>query len=299
MNNSVGFHGVEGVKYCPRVNGQKGTTMIDVPFAQSIALNTVLSNTDRHADNRLVLQIPSDDGYEGTFGASARNDDLEKALGYMNETATGLLKTNVPYYSRGDFFYTFKAEFENAPAQVYKVWLLNVQCGKTAENASTDTNSITFGAYEYPLRVYGDDAVTSSGEAYLDSNGFRRVVTMMVSRPGDDGYDTFGNQVPSPVMAAVPTLTKATITGTAKVGETLSVTLTYSSDSPVPNLAYQWKSASTASGNFAKINGATGAIFTPSTSLVGKFIKVTVTASGQATGEATSEATTAVAAATA
>ena len=298
MGNSVGFHGVEGVKYCPRVNGKKGTTIIDVPYAQNITLNTVLSNTDRHADNRLVLQIPSDDGYEGSFGASARNDDLEKAIGYLNETAAGLVKTNVPYYIRGDFFYTFKAEFEGASAQVFKVWLLNVQCGKTAENASTDTNSITFGAYEYPLRVYGDTAVTPSGEIYVDGNGFRRVVTMMISRPGDEGYDTFGDQVPEPVMAEIPTLTSAAITGTAKVGETLSVTLAYSSGSPSPNLAYQWKAASSASGTFTKIAGATGAIFTPSSSQAGKYIKVTVTASGEASGEVTSEATEAVAAAT-
>lgn len=299
MNQSVGFHGVEGVKYCPRVNGQKGTTMVDVPYAQSIALSTVLNNTDRYADNRLVLQIPSDDGYDGTFGASARNDDLEKALGYLNETAAGLVKTNIPYYSRGDFFYTFKAEFENAPAQVYKVWLLNVQCGKTAENANTDTNSINFGAYEYPIRVYGDNAVTSDGDPYLDENGFKRVVTMIVSRPGDSGYDTFENEVPDPIMSEVATLNSATITGTPKVGETLSVNLTYSSGNPSPNLAYQWKAASSSSGSYSAIKGATGAIFTPNSSQAGKYIKVTVTASGEATGEVTSEATEAVAAATA
>ncbi len=298
MNHSVGFHGVEGVKYCPRQNGQKGTTMIDVPYAQNIALSAVLNNTDRYADNRLVLQIPSDDGYEGTFGASARNNDLEKALGYLNETAIGLLKTNIPYYSRGDFFYKFKAEFEGAPAQVYKVWLLNVQCGKTAENSDTDTNSITFGAFEYPIRVYGDDAVTSEDEPYLDENGFKRVVTMIVSRPGDSGYETFEDTVPEPVISEVATLSAAAITGTAKVGETLKVNLTYSSGNPTPNLAYQWKSASSSSGSYSPINGATGAIFTPNSSQAGKYIKVTVTASGAATGEVTSEATEAVAAAT-
>ena len=141
----------------------------------------------------------------------------------------GLIKTNIPYYSRGDFFYKFKAEFEGAPAQVYKVWLLNVQCGKTAENSDTDTNSITFGPYEYPIRVYGDNAVTSEDEPYLDENGFKRVVTTSLF-PGlaTAGMILFEDTVPDPVISDVVTLSAAAITGTAKVGETLNVSLTYS-----------------------------------------------------------------------
>lgn len=84
-----------------------------------------------------------------------------------------------------------------------------------------------------------------------------------------------------------------TIAGTAQVGQVLTA-------NAVPSYAtvtYKWKSASTATGAYSDISGATGKTYTPVTGDVGKFIKVEVTGSGTNTGTVLSKATAAVVAA--
>ena len=99
------------------------------------------------------------------------------------------------------------------------------------------------------------------------------------------------------VIGSVPTLESVTINGTAQVGQPLSVTATYSSGNPTPNLAYQWKRADTSGGSYTDIDGAVYGTYTPVAEDQGKFLKVNVTASGSATGTKLSAATAAVAAA--
>ena len=99
------------------------------------------------------------------------------------------------------------------------------------------------------------------------------------------------------VIGSVPTLESVTISGTAKVGQPLSVTATYSSGNPTPNLAYQWKRADTSGGSYTDIDGAVYGTYTPVAEDQGKFLKVNVTATGSATGTKLSTATAAVAAA--
>lgn len=98
-------------------------------------------------------------------------------------------------------------------------------------------------------------------------------------------------------VGTVPTLSGVTISGTAKVGQTLTAATTYSSGTPSPVLTYQWRSASKADGAYRRIDGATGATYVLTENELGKYIKVEVTANGAATGTASSTATAAVAAA--
>lgn len=95
------------------------------------------------------------------------------------------------------------------------------------------------------------------------------------------------------VIGEVPTLTGATLSA-PKAGTPTTVTLTYSSGNPTPTLSYQWKIASSASGNYADIDGATYATYTPEAGDVGKFLKCEVTAAGSATGTKLSAASAAV-----
>jgi hypothetical protein len=74
-----------------------------------------------------------------------------------------------------------------------------------------------------------------------------------------------------PLIAGVPT---PTITGTVKVGNTLTAVPGTLSGATVKS--YQWQSASTASGTYADISNATAKTYVLTATDVGKFLKVTV-----------------------
>ena len=57
--------------------------------------------------------------------------------------------------------------------------------------------------YAYPITVYGDKIMNSTGTGtYRDANGNELVATKVISLPGDEGYDAFGDAVPVVKMAS-------------------------------------------------------------------------------------------------
>ena len=87
-------------------------------------------------------------------------------------------------------------------------------------------------------------------------------------------------------------VSSASISGTAKVGETL----TASTNEGATNVAYQWKECDTVDGSYTNIDGATTSTYVPTAEQVGKFIEVTI--SGDNNSSETSDPTEAVADAT-
>lgn len=85
------------------------------------------------------------------------------------------------------------------------------------------------------------------------------------------------------------------ISGTASYAETLTATNGTWSNTPT-SYAYQWSRASTSSGTYANISGATGSTYNLVAADVNQFLKVTVTASNTGGSSAsTSSATLAIA----
>jgi hypothetical protein len=87
---------------------------------------------------------------------------------------------------------------------------------------------------------------------------------------------------------ATPLTAIGAISGTARVGETLTVgTLTPSG----ATATYRWLKSDTSGGTYAAISGATFATYTPTAADYDKYIKVEATGSGQYSGTVTSAAT--------
>lgn len=105
------------------------------------------------------------------------------------------------------------------------------------------------------------------------------------------GTGEYTGTVTSAATEAVKTLvTKAAISGTAQVGQTLTA-------SPTPSAAtvtYEWQKADSADGTYIPIAKATGKTYVLTEAENGKFIKVKLTGTGNYTGTATSDATEAV-----
>ena len=203
-SKSGGYHGVERVKFVPKDTGDYPIAKaISMLYAKNLSLNPVMEAVEQYGDNTLIFRVPKDDGYEGQLGAVAPDFELEKSAGYAMEGADGLLRTNMPFYTRGALYYEFKETDATGRDSMTKVWLYNVELGKGAENYTGDTKSISFGEYQYPIRAYGDKVMTTTGDAeYRDARGLGRTVAMMICRPEDTGYATFGDAVPVPKVAA-------------------------------------------------------------------------------------------------
>lgn len=202
---AAAFHGVENVKFAPRANGAyaTGDAILKVLYAKSLNPSSLLEAAEQFADDRLLFRVPNDKGYDVEFGTTAPDPELDKVAGFALEGANGLLSVNQVNYARGAMYYEYNERDEDGKAYKVKCWMFNVELGKGSGNHATDESSIAFGSYTYPARVYGDDLMDSAGTAaYVDDNGIGRKVFMYTARPGDTGYDTFGDSVPTPKMKA-------------------------------------------------------------------------------------------------
>ena len=156
--------------------------------------------------------------------------------------------------------------------------------------ATVSKNDIT-AADKATVSFYGTDstfATETKDEDGVDLAEGENTVYIKVT--SEDGNASICYKITINRVAATP-VTSASITGTAKVGETL----TASANEGATNVAYQWKECDTADGDYNNIEGATTSTYVPTAKQVGKFIKVTI--SGDNSSSATSEATAAVEAA--
>lgn len=138
---------------------------------------------------------------------------------------------------------------------------------------------------------------TTSGGTYTNISGATSSAYTLVA--GDLGKyikvvaTGSGNYTGSVASAETTVITTpltaiGAITGTPKVG----TVLTKGALTPAAGTGtYQWQSATTSTGTYTNIAGATAATYTPVVGDVGKFLKVVVTGNGSYTGTVTSAAT--------
>lgn len=130
------------------------------------------------------------------------------------------------------------------------------------------------------------DAVTNTYTLVTADEG--KYITVTVTRAGNSGSVTSG---PTNAVTTAPALTgTVTITGTAKVGQTL--TANTSSLGGSGTISYQWRRSVT--GSFSDIAGATSSTYLLTTDDFNKYINVVVTRTGNS-GSVTSSSTSAVA----
>lgn len=196
MAQAKGYHGADNAKY--KLSGSEGTVTA-MPYLKSVSLNRQINSTSQYANNREIIKISTDNGYTGNLGTTARDTELEKALGMIMPLSggTGVVSRTGGKRLEG-FYYEYK-ETDDDGDKVIKVWLLNVELTEPSLNNSTDTDSVEFGEYVYPITVYGTRIKDSAGTAdYVDERGNKLDCFMVISAPEDEGYDTFDATVPVP-----------------------------------------------------------------------------------------------------
>jgi len=176
---------------------QKWAPPVAMKYAKSMALNPLFNKQPLYADDRLILEVPSDTGFEGTLGMTSADPNYESALGFAMElVGGGIAQVDAVGLRRHCLYFEATGAKEDGTVHQIKTWVLEVTTAKSGKNYATTGESVEFGTHEVPVRVYGAELLDAAGEKYTDENGNERRVFIVSSKPGDENYATFGDAVP-------------------------------------------------------------------------------------------------------
>ena len=205
--NKIIEYGTRNVKVAVQAaDGNTWDTPFSVPYAKGIQLPATVNEQDVYANDTRQLRLISDQGYAGNAVFSARDTELETALGYMtkNIDSGGIAEKKANGYIPVCYYYETKIVLNNKKVVTGKNWLLNVNIGKSELSAQGQTENINLTDVQYPLTVFGLAKQTATGtEAYRDADGFEEYIVRIFKVPGDAGYATFGDTVPIPKHAEI------------------------------------------------------------------------------------------------
>ena len=89
---ALAYHGIDNAAYAMR-GGTGPRTVVPLLYSRSITRNPVFSAQKVYQDNRMMLQIPSDECDEGTYGTSAPDIAFEQAVGLSMPVQGGTVTT--------------------------------------------------------------------------------------------------------------------------------------------------------------------------------------------------------------
>lgn len=193
----AGYHNIKNGAY------SHAKTVKKIAYSKAISLDPQIAEATQYANGKLVAKITSDSGFSGSLGVTAQDPELEKDIGRsvkMADGSSGIVGGANPIHLEG-LYYEFFEESEDGARSTVKVWLHNVEIGASSFNHNTDSNSVEFGEYSYPLTVYGSPVLESEGKEYVDNKGVGRTCFMSICRPGESGYTTFAEKVPVLIVA--------------------------------------------------------------------------------------------------
>ena len=155
-------------------------------------------------DGEMIVSLSSDRSISGTVGATARDDDFEQDIG-LTIAPDGGGTAEIAVKSMPRINFGFETEFVGADGvrKVKKTWVFGMQVSPPNDSFTQDQDDITQSAADYPYTAYGVDLMANTGDAvYIDANGQTVKVFTYSKKPGDEGYDTFLESVPTPKKSA-------------------------------------------------------------------------------------------------
>ena len=247
----------------------KAGQTLDYETEQSVTLTVHATNSDTETATRnVIITITDVNDVTPVLGSSGTASLAENADGGTTPVDTGLELTVT------DADAATTNNFTEASFTVY-------------ENDSTDTQSTLF-----DVKRIGDKwklVYIGAGEDYESST----------TSHGVDVYVTDGTNSSAKLDVTVDVTDaddpgSVAVTGTARVGETLTAGAVSDPDGTVTISGRQWQRADTADGTYAAISGATGSTYTLTDADVGKFIRFEVSyTAGAFTGSTATSAPTA------
>ncbi len=173
-------------------------------FMNTFSKDRNINSTTLYGDGEAQVSLSSDKTISGAIGTTARDDDFETDLGIAEKMADGS-KAELAVTSMKAINFGYETEFvgKDGITKTKKVWVLNVQISPPNESLTQTQDNITQSTFDYNYTGYGEFVKTADGNAdYVDSETGCKMRAYTVSKkPGDEGYDTFLNSVPTPKKA--------------------------------------------------------------------------------------------------
>lgn len=184
--------------------GDTAGTVKPLTFMNTFSKDRNVTVKDFYGDGELQDSAFSDLTISGAIGTTARDEDFEKDLGFLQALAQGLTgELSVTSATRVHLGFETFIKKKGQPVQVKRVWVFNLQISPPSESLTQNKEDITESTVDYNYKGYGVNLKKSGGtEDYVDTNGMKKKVFTVSSRPSDAGYADFFKTVPVPTASA-------------------------------------------------------------------------------------------------
>lgn len=185
-----------------------GSTVKPLGYLTAISTEKNIDTKDIYGDGEIILSQMNDKGSTGSLEMSARDDDLEKDLGFAMEIEQGLAEAqvlgNVDIAVGAECYIVVKDKTSGKAVQkTKKVWWLNVNVAPAGTSLSQNTDTTNEATVSYPLTIKGTNLLAKDGtSAYVDANGNTRKIFKISCLPENPNYATFLDSPPIPKAKA-------------------------------------------------------------------------------------------------
>lgn len=180
------------------------TKVKPLTFMNTFSKDRNINTTTLYGDGEAQVSLSSDKTISGAIGTTARDDEFEVDLGIAEKLSDGS-KAELAITSMKAINFGYETEFigKDGITKTKKVWCLNVQVTPPNESLTQTQDNITQSSFDYNYTGYGEYVKAAEGEEdYIDpeTGGKMRAYTVS-KKPGDKGYETFLDSVPTPRKA--------------------------------------------------------------------------------------------------
>lgn len=192
---------VKNGQYAIKTNG--AWAISPLTWLNSFSKEKDMDTTPIYGDGDKQLTLVNDKGYTGTLGLTAQDLEYNKALGFTKELSNGIAEVQQLASIEHCIYFESQYTGKDGITKTKKTWVFGVETQAPSEEYNQNTDSINQSNVEYTITIKGVNTLDSTGQAdYRDENG-NTIKTYTLSKvPGDTGYDTFENTVPTPQMGA-------------------------------------------------------------------------------------------------
>ena len=184
--------------------GDSSGAVKPLTFMNTFSKDRNVTVKDFYGDGELQDSAFSDLTISGAIGTTARDEEFEKDLGFLQALALGLTgELSVTSTTRVHLGLETFIKKKGQPVQVKRVWVFNLQISPPSESLTQNKEDITESTGDYNYKGYGVNLKKTGGtEDYVDDNGMKKKVFTVSSRPSDAGYADFFKTVPVPTVAS-------------------------------------------------------------------------------------------------
>ena len=205
-NNQLARFNVQNFKYAkydPDSGKYDAPTLYGEGMAKTIAIEPDSSTKSIFGDGRRICHLIHDKGKTVNITTNNISDDFEIEMGRKIRVGSTLANIRKTKYVPFAFYFETSGVDKKGGMPLAKTWVYGVHSvTPPSEDYQQTTDEINESEFETAMTADGTVLKNAAGTNFKDENGNHVIVWKMTAVPGDEGYDTFGDEVVLPVMPA-------------------------------------------------------------------------------------------------